>query len=223
MAALGLGPISLSATFPACCLASHVFKSRRVSILLHPRRYQTKHSSGRRPVERLAASSTMSDLLQVPGVSQPENSDATKGFIFQQTMYRIKDPKVSLDFYTRVLGMRLLTKLDFPDMKFSLYFLGYHNQDEIPEDPAARAEWMFSQPATLELTHNWGTEDDPEFKGYKNGNTDDSRGFGHIGLAVPDVYGACQRFEELGVPFVKKPDDGKMKGLAFIKASFQGC
>ena len=41
--------------------------------------------------------------------------------------------------------------------------------------------------------------------------------YGHIGLSVPDVYAACKRFEELGVEFVKKPDDGKMKGLAFIK------
>lgn len=34
---------------------------------------------------------------------------------------------------------------------------------------------------------------------------------------MPDVYAACERFEKLGVEFVKKPDDGKMKGLAFIK------
>jgi lactoylglutathione lyase len=44
------------------------------------------------------------------------------------------------------------------------------------------------------LTHNWGSESDPEFKGYHSGNSE-PKGFGHIGLAVPDVYAACKRFE----------------------------
>lgn len=40
---------------------------------------------------------------------------------------------------------------------------------------------MFSRPACLELTHNYGTESDPNFAGYCNGNVDPGRGFGHIG------------------------------------------
>lgn len=141
---------------------------------------------------------------------------STQDFIFQQTMLRIKDPKVSLPFYTGVLGMRLLKKLDFPKMRFSLYFMGFTAADTIPKDEVERSRWTFSQPATLELTHNWGTELETGPSPYHSGNTD-PRGFGHIGLAVPDVSAACERFEKEGVEFVKKPDAGTMKGLAFIK------
>ncbi|XP_071962265.1 lactoylglutathione lyase-like [Antedon mediterranea] len=142
--------------------------------------------------------------------------ESTQDFIMQQTMYRIKDPKVSLDFYTRVLGMRLLHTLDYPSMTFSLYFMGYCKAEDIPVDIAERTKWCFLQKGTIELTYNYGTESDPEFKGYHNGNTE-PKGFGHIGLSVPDVDVACKRFEELGVKFIKKPNDGKMKGLAFIQ------
>jgi len=79
-------------------------------------------------------------------------------------MFRIRDPKASLDFYTRALGMTLLDRLDFQDMSFSLYFLGYTDPSKIPTDRKERVQWMFSQPSCLELTHNWGTETDPEFK-----------------------------------------------------------
>ncbi|XP_040380007.1 lactoylglutathione lyase [Oryza brachyantha] len=152
-----------------------------------------------------------------PGLQAPSEKDpATKGYFMQQTMFRVKDPKVSLDFYSRVMGMSLLKRLDFPEMKFSLYFLGYEDVNSAPTDPVKRTVWTFGQRATLELTHNWGTENDPEFKGYHNGNSD-PRGFGHIGVTVDDVYKACERFENLGVEFVKKTDDGKMKGIAFIK------
>ncbi|KAI4373552.1 hypothetical protein MLD38_011668 [Melastoma candidum] len=150
-----------------------------------------------------------------PGL-QSTPDEATKGYLMQQTMFRIKDPKASLDFYSRVLGMSLLKRLDFPEMKFSLYFVGYEDLESAPTDHVDRTVWTFGRKATIELTHNWGTESDPEFKGYHNGNSE-PRGFGHIGITVDDTYKACERFEKLGVKFVKKPDDGKMKGIAFIQ------
>jgi lactoylglutathione lyase len=150
--------------------------------------------------------------------TQPGSDPATQEYIFNQTMLRVRDPERSVAFYRDVLGMTLLRRFDFPEMKFSLYFMAYvHSGDEPPPtDKAANAEYVFRQKATLELTHNWGTEADAEFAGYHNGNSD-PRGFGHIGITVPDVYAAAERFEKLGVAFVKRPDDGKMKGLAFIK------
>ena len=141
----------------------------------------------------------------------------TQNYIFNQTMLRIKDPKKSLDFYTRVLGMKLYRKLDFPEMKFTLYFLGMPgdvDDNNVPEDNNKRTTWTFSQRAMLELTHNWGTEEQEDFE-YHNGNAS-PQGYGHIGFSVPDVYKASERFEKLGVKFIKKPDDGKMKGLSFI-------
>ncbi len=134
--------------------------------------------------------------------------EVTHEYLFNQTMLRIKDPKPSLDFYTRVLG----------EMKFSLYFLGYLSEEEagdVPGNDAKRLTFTFGREAMLELTHNWGTEDEPEFS-YHDGNAE-PQGFGHIGITVPDVYAAAERFEKLGVSFIKRPDDGKMKGLAFIK------
>ena len=143
--------------------------------------------------------------------------EETQSYVFNQTMLRIKDPVVSLDFYTRIIGMKLYRKLDFPEMEFTLYFLGMPadvDDNNVPQDDNARTTWTFNQRAMLELTHNWGTENKENFS-YHDGNKD-PQGFGHIGFSVPDVYKASERFEKLGVNFIKKPDDGKMKGLAFI-------
>lgn len=148
-----------------------------------------------------------------------DQSPATDGFVLNQTMMRIKDPTTSLDFYQQVLGMTLYQRVDFAEMSFSLYFLGYpsnHEGETLPSEPAERCRFTFQQSALLELTHNWGTENDEAFEGYHDGNAD-PRGFGHIGITVPNVDAACERFEELGVEFVKRPNDGSMKGLAFIK------
>ncbi len=137
--------------------------------------------------------------------------EATRGFVFNQTMLRVRDPAVSNAFYCDVLGMTLVKQLDFPEMSFTLYFLAYGKNDSLSSNANA-----FARPGVLELTHNYGTESDDEFAGYHSGN-EDPRGFGHIGINVPDVDAACERFERLGVEFVKRPNDGSMKGLAFVK------
>lgn len=150
-----------------------------------------------------------------PGV-HPEVPNATRGFVLNHTMLRVKDPAVSLDFYTRVMGMRALRKLDFPEMKFSLYFLARVDEnDEVPEEEGKRTAWTFSQNGILELTHNWGTENDPDFK-YHDGNQQ-PQGFGHICFSVPDLAAAVRWFDENQVPYVKRPEQGKMKDVAFIK------
>ncbi|WP_235527238.1 lactoylglutathione lyase [Sphingopyxis sp. 113P3] len=129
-------------------------------------------------------------------------------------MLRVRDPAASLEFYRGLLGMSLLDRYDFPDLKFSLYFLGFVPEAG-PADRAERVEWVFGQPALLELTHNWGSEADPEFH-YHDGNAE-PRGFGHIGLSVPDVEAVCAGLGKNGVEFVKRPQDGAMKGIAFVK------
>ncbi len=142
---------------------------------------------------------------------------ATAGFTLNQTMLRIRDPAASVKFYTEVLGFTLIQQLDIPPGRFSLYFLALLKDGEtVPEDPAERARFTFSRETTLELTHNWGTEIDPDFAGYHNGNTE-PRGFGHLGISVPDVAAACERFEALGCDFAKRPSEGAMKGIAFLK------
>jgi lactoylglutathione lyase len=150
-----------------------------------------------------------------PGVNNAV-PPATRGFVFNHSMLRVKDPAVALDFYTRIVGMRVLRKLDFPEMKFSLYFLAHiDDASMVPDDVAERTGWTFSQRGVLELTHNWGTEHDPAFQ-YHDGNAQ-PQGFGHICFSVPDLAAAVRWFDDNNVPFVKRPEQGKMKDVAFIK------
>ena len=133
-------------------------------------------------------------------------------------MLRVKDPQRSLDFYRDTLGATLIETFAFDSMGFTLYFLGFEAglTSQMPSDRAERIEWLAQQSGLLELTHNHGTESDDDFEGYHNGNSE-PKGFGHICVSVPDVDAACHRLESLGVEFVKRPNDGSMKGIAFIK------
>jgi lactoylglutathione lyase len=150
-----------------------------------------------------------------PGV-EPTPPSASEGFTLNHCMLRVKDPAVALAFYTRVFGMRLLRKLDFPEMKFSLYFLHRPQAGEtVPEDAGERMAWTFAQRGILELTYNWGTESQAEFK-YHDGNAQ-PQGFGHICFAVPDLDAAIRWFDENGLSYVKRPEQGRMRDVAFVK------
>jgi lactoylglutathione lyase len=67
----------------------------------------------------------------------------------------------------------------------------------------------------LELTHNWGTEADADFK-YHDGNAQ-PQGFGHICFSVPDLAASVKWFDDNQVAYVKRPEQGKMRDVAFIK------
>ncbi|VDB83243.1 unnamed protein product [Peniophora sp. CBMAI 1063] len=134
----------------------------------------------------------------------------TSSFKFNHTMLRVKDPKASIKFYTEVLGMTLVD--EHPSDDFTLYFLAFDQHDNV--DDAERKSTRLQREGILELTHNHGTEDLAETP-YHNGNSD-PRGFGHIAITVDDVEAACDRFEKLGVQFKKRPQDGKMRHIAFI-------
>jgi len=117
------------------------------------------------------------------------------------TMLRVGDLEKSLDFYTQVLGMRLLRRKDYPEGKFTLAFVGYQDEDEA---------------AAIELTHNWDTPS------YDLGN-----GYGHIAIEVEDAYKACEDIKARGgkvtreagpmmhgqtvIAFVEDPDGYKIE------------
>jgi lactoylglutathione lyase len=157
---------------------------------------------------------SLADLQSLPGVASRDV--ATGGFVFNHTMIRVKDVERSLAFYTGVLGFTLVHRHDFPDAEFTIFYLVLRGVvASIPDDDAQRLRWVLGQPGVLELTYNYGTEEDPDFA-YHNGNGE-PRGFGHLCVSVPDVRAACERFAALGVSFQKRLADGRMKHIAFIK------
>ncbi len=109
------------------------------------------------------------------------------------TMLRVTDLDRSIDFYTQLLGMKLLRRNDYPEGRFTLAFLGYGE---------------ISDSTVLELTHNWDTDS------YNIGD-----GYGHIAIAVDDVYRACDQIKDNGGNVVREA--GPMKHgttiLAFVE------
>ncbi|KAK4133629.1 glyoxalase I [Trichocladium antarcticum] len=132
----------------------------------------------------------------------------TKNYKFNHTMIRVKDPKESVKFYS-FLGMSLVQKLQFPAAKFDLYFLGYDSAQAVS---GGRNVW--DREGLLELTHNYGTETDPDYA-VSNGNAAPHRGFGHTCVSVDNLQAACARIEAAGYRFQKRLADGTMRHIAF--------
>jgi lactoylglutathione lyase len=109
------------------------------------------------------------------------------------TMLRVGDLERSIEFYTGVLGMKLLRRKDYPEGRFTLAFVGYGDED---------------QQAVIELTHNWDT------KSYELGT-----GFGHLAVAVPDAYQACAAVKAKGGKVSREAGPMKHGGsvIAFVE------
>jgi lactoylglutathione lyase len=109
------------------------------------------------------------------------------------TMLRVGNLQRSIDFYTQILGMKLLRQKDYPDGRFTLAFVGYG--DEVNN-------------SVIELTYNWDTEE------YDLGN-----GFGHLAIEVDDVYEATDRIRNQGGKILR--DAGPMNAgstiIAFVE------
>ncbi|KAL8450472.1 hypothetical protein Emed_002560 [Eimeria media] len=141
------------------------------------------------------------------------------GFSWQQTMLRIKDPKVSVPFYERNFGMKLVHTYNFNESGFSLYFLERPRDGvKLPNPGTKEAEkYLWNMKGVcLELTHNHGSENDPNFK-ISNGNEDPYRGYGHVAFNCEDIVTASKELEENGVAFRKKPHEGRSNTYALAK------
>ena len=138
-------------------------------------------------------------------------SDTSK-WKLHHTCVRVRQPQRSIQFY-QFLGMTQVNHLSLPDMKLDLFFLAYTMPGkDVSGNPYA---YWGNQEGVLELLHNYGSEDDPNFK-VASGNEDDGKGFGHICVSVDNLEAACHRLEEAGHKFQKRPTDGQNPNIAFV-------
>ena len=109
------------------------------------------------------------------------------------TMLRVGDLQRSIDFYTRVLGMKLLRKRENSEYKYTLAFVGYGDEKD---------------EAVIELTYNWGVSE------YELGSA-----YGHIALEADDIYATCDALRAAGAKITREP--GPVKGgttvIAFVE------
>lgn len=126
--------------------------------------------------------------------SEQKMSNPVSNFRLLHTMIRVRDLEKSIDFYTRMMGMKLLRRREFEAGRFTLAFVGYGDEETH---------------AVVELTHNWDQETPYDL----------GTGFGHFAIAVPDVYAVCDFMKENGVPVPRPagPLKGGLRDIAFVE------
>ncbi|GIK85669.1 MAG: lactoylglutathione lyase [Betaproteobacteria bacterium] len=109
------------------------------------------------------------------------------------TMLRVGDLARSVDFYTNVLGMKVLRTTDRPDQKYTLAFVGYGDE---------------AQGAVLELTYNYGVD-----------RYDMGTAYGHVAIEVPDAGAACDAVRAKGGTVTREagPVKGGTTVIAFVQ------
>jgi lactoylglutathione lyase len=109
------------------------------------------------------------------------------------TMLRVGDLARSIDFYTTVLGMKVLRTTDRPEQKYTLAFVGYADE---------------SEQSVLELTHNYGID-----------RYDLGTGYGHVAIEVDDAAAACAAVREKGGNVTRNagPVKGGTTVIAFVE------
>ena len=112
---------------------------------------------------------------------------------FLHTMLRVTDLQRSVDFYTKLLGMKELRRRDVPDGKYTLVFVGYGNEET---------------GAVIELTYNYGVTS------YEQGTA-----FGHLAVGVPDVKATCDALRAAGAKITREPGPVKFGTtiIAFVE------
>ncbi len=108
------------------------------------------------------------------------------------TMLRVSDLQRSIDFYTKVLGMKLLRTSENPEYKYTLAFVGYGNNPNHAE---------------LELTYNWGVD-----------KYDLGTAYGHLAISAEDIYAACDSVRANGGNVTREagPVKGGSTVIAFV-------
>ena len=121
----------------------------------------------------------------------PQQGRTTMRFL--HTMIRVNDLDQSLKFYCGPLGMKLLSRKDYPDGKFTLAFVGYGDENAN---------------TVVELTHNW------DIKSYDQGTA-----FGHLAIGVDDIFKTCDELKREGVKVTREPGPMKFGStvIAFVE------